>query len=263
MTTDYKPVARGKAQQMTTHQLIKALTPEIARALPKGMDADRIARLVMTEIRKNPRLAECTQESFAGSLLTASALGLEPGVNGEAYLVPYRDNKRGVVECQLIIGYQGISKLFWQHPQAARMSTDWVGSNDHFRYVKGLNPILEHEPVRSGERGEPVFYYAIVQVKGAEPLWDVFTPEEIKKLRRGKVGSSGDIPDPMHWMERKTALKQVLKLAPKSTRLDMAIRSDEATGSDLYKSQAMEVPAIDSSPDYIDSEVVEPEEAGS
>ena len=43
----------------------------------RGMDADRIARLVLTEIRKTPQLAECTQQSFAGALLTASALGLE------------------------------------------------------------------------------------------------------------------------------------------------------------------------------------------
>jgi recombination protein RecT len=246
MTTaqeDYRPVAQSRSQQMTTGQLIKALTPEIARALPKGMDADRIARLVMTEIRKNPMLGDCTQQSFAGALLTASALGLEPGVNGECYLVPYRDNKRRVVECQLIVGYQGITKLFWQHPQAGRLSAEWVGANDEFGFTKGLRPELWHHPA-AGDRGEPIYYYAIVQIKGAEPIWDVFTPDQIKNLRRGKVGPKGDIPDPERWMERKTALKQVLKLAPKSTRLDMAVRSDGLSGSDLYRSQDMEVSAL-------------------
>lgn len=247
---DYRPVAQGP-QQMTTAQLLKRLTPEIARALPRGMDADRIARLVMTEIRKNPKLAECTQQSFAGALLTASALGLEPGVNGECYLVPYRN--KGVMECQLILGYQGIAKLFWQSPHAARLSAEWVGANDEFGYRKGLQPELWHRHAKD-ERGEPVAYYAIVQIKGAEPIWDVFTPLEIQRLRRGKVGSSGDIPDPMHWMERKTALKQVLKLAPKSTRLDLAVRSDERGGSDLYQSQGLEVPALPESPDYIEGE---------
>jgi len=241
------------------------LTPEIARALPKGLDADRIARLVTTEVRKSRNakaagiakqsLEDCTQESFAGALLTASALGLEPGVNGECYLVPYRDNRRHVVECQLIIGYQGIVKLFWQHPRAARIDAQWVGANDEFRYTKGLNPTLEHVPAR-GNRGEPVYFYAIVEVTGAQPLWDVFTADEIKTLRRGKVGSSGDIKDPQHWMERKTALKQVLKLAPKTTRLDVAIRSDDRPGTALSRSQAIELPpSVQPTPDYIDGTV--------
>jgi recombination protein RecT len=239
MTIDstYQPVAQPKS--LTTHQLLTRLTPEIQRALPKGMDADRIARLVMTEIRKNPKLAECTQESFAGALLTASALGLEPGVQGESYLVPYKDSRRRVTECQLIVGYQGIVKLFWQHPRAARVDSQCVYANDDFGYTKGLRPELFHRAAQ-GDRGDPVAYYAIVGIQGADPMWDVFTPEQIAKLRRGKVGPKGDIPDPERWMERKTALKQVLKMAPKSTRLDLAIRSDEQGGSDLYKSQAMD-----------------------
>lgn len=261
----YQPVAAAKAPASTA-QLLKMLGPEIARALPKGMDADRIARLVTTAVRKSRNakaagiakqsLEDCTQESFAGALLTASALGLEPDVNGECYLVPYRDNRRRVVECQLIIGYQGVVKLFWQHPRAARIDAQWVGANDEFRFSKGLNPVLEHTPAPAGQRGEPVYYYAIVEVTGAQPLWDVFSADEIKTLRRGKVGSSGDIKDPQHWMERKTALKQVLKLAPKSTRLDAAIRSDDRTGTDLARSQAIELPGgVEATPDYIDGEV--------
>lgn len=265
------PATKPRPQvPQTTAGLLRVLTPEIAKALPRGMDADRIARLVTTEVRKsrNAKIAgiakqsleDCTQESFAGALLTASALGLEPGVNGECYLVPYRDNRRRVVECQLIIGYQGIVKMFWQHPRAARIDAQWVGENDEFRYSKGLNPILEHVAAK-GDRGKPVYFYAIVEVTGAQPLWDVFTAEEIKELRRGKVGSSGDIKDPQHWMERKTALKQVLKLAPKTTRLDTAIRADDRPGTDLARSQAMELPpTVQSTPDYIDGEVMDGEQ---
>ena len=58
-------------------------------------------------------------------------------------------------------------------------------------------------------------------------------------------------------MERKTALKQVLKLAPKTTRLDTAIRVDDRAGTDLARSQAMELPpAVAPTPDYIDGEVM-------
>jgi recombination protein RecT len=261
---DYAPVAQT-AEPPSTAKLLKALTPEIGRALPAGMDPDRIARLVTTEIRKSRNaknagiakqsLEDCTQESFAGALLTSSALGLEPGVLGECYLIPYRDNRRRVVECQLVIGYQGIIKLFWQHPRAARVDAQCVYANDEFRYSKGLNPILEHMPA-PGDRGEPIAYYAIVEVTGAQPLWDVFTVAEIKALRRGKVGPSGDIKDPQRWMERKTALKQVLKLAPKTSRLDSAIRTDEHSGTYLSRSQAIELPkSVEATPNYIEGEV--------
>ena len=236
-TNDNAPAKADQPQ--TIAGLITTMKSEIARALPRGMEADRVARLALTQVKQTPRLAECTAQSFAGALLTSSALGLEPGVNGECYLVPYKN--RGVQECQLIIGYQGIVKLYWQSPLAEYIDTQWVGANDEFDYGKGLRPYLEHRPAR-GDRGDVIFYYAIVRVKGAsEPIWDVFTPERIAELRRGKVGPSGDIPDPERWMERKTALKQVLKLAPKSTRLDRAMTSDEAGGHQLYNTMRRDV----------------------
>lgn len=260
--SDYRPVAQQNSLPSTA-KLIKILTPEIERALPRGMDADRIARLMTTEIRKSRNakaagvskhsLDECTQESFAGALLTSSALGLEPGVQGECWLIPYRDNKRRVVECQLVIGYQGIVKLFWQHPRAAGVDAQCVYSNDEFRFSKGLHPILDHVPFKGDDRGEPVFYYAVVKVTGADPLWDVFSVAEITKLRRGKVGSSGDIPDPQRWLEKKTALKQVLKLAPKTSRLDLAMVADERGGTELSRSRALELPAaVEVTRDYVD-----------
>lgn len=280
---EYKQVAKQSDQPKTVAQLLKVLTPEIARALPKGMDADRLARIVSTEIRKsrNAKMAgtakhsleECTFESIAGALLTASALGLEPGIMAEAYLIPYRDNARRVVECQLVIGYQGIVKLFWQHPRAEFIDTQVVYERDEFRYSKGLNPVLEHTPFPGDidERGEVVAYYAIAKAKDAAAIWDVFTPKQIGRLRNGKVGPSGNIADPQRWMERKTALKQVLKLAPKTTRLDMALRSDENDGSQLYRSQGMPLPAgtglgaehesDDAGGDYIEGDVLPPPES--
>ena len=89
-------VAKRDENQPNLIAVVQRMIPEIRRALPHHLDADRIARLALTVLRKDamrtdsgPRLADCTPDSFAGALLTSSALGLEPGVNGEAYLVPY------------------------------------------------------------------------------------------------------------------------------------------------------------------------------
>lgn len=225
--------------QPTVGQFIQRLQPEIARALPKGMDADRIARLALTVVRQSDleakksgkpgnSLANCKPESFAGSLLTASALGLEPGVNGEAYLVPYKG------ECTLIVGYQGYAKLFWQHPLAKHLDAQAVHENDEFDYGYGLAQYLRHKPAR-GDRGRVTDYYAVAELSTGASAFVVLTADEVKKLRGGKVGTSGGIADPMHWMERKTALRQLFKLLPKSTTLISALAVDEQQGSTLVE----------------------------
>lgn len=222
------------AAPLTISQVITRMQPEIARALPKHLDADRMARLALTAVRKNPKLAECTPESFAGALLTAAALGLEPGVNDECYLVPYRDKSRGM-ECQLIVGYQGLSKQYFQSPLAAYLDAQAVFEGDDFDYAYGTDPFLRHKPKKGGDRGAVTDYYAVAKLTTGATRFVVLSPEEVKELRRGKVGPSGDIPDPQRWMERKTALRQLLKLLPKSPSLAQTLRADERSGRELFR----------------------------
>jgi recombination protein RecT len=207
-------------------QFLDELAPELQRALPTGMPADRLARIALTQVRRNPDLAGCSRESFAGALMTSAELGLEPGVNGEAYLVPYKG------ECTLIVGYQGFAKLFWQHPMARHIDAQAVYEADDFDYAYGLNPFLVHKPARS-DRGEVIYYYAVASLSSGASTFVVLTPEEVKRLRGGKVGPKGEIKDPQRWMERKTAVRQLVKMLPKSPALARAIDVDEQPGSEL------------------------------
>ncbi|WP_280304896.1 recombinase RecT [Nocardia neocaledoniensis] len=221
---------------------------EIQRALPRHMDADRMARLTLTAIRKTPNLALCTEASFAGALLTASALGLEPGVEGECYLVPYKNfNKRTestTMECQLIVGYQGYTKLYYATPMAGSIDAQPVYENDDFDYELGTRAYLRHKPAR-GDRGEIVDYYALATLTSGATPFVVLSPEQVKELRGGKVGPSGDIADPLRWMERKTALRQLVKLLPKSPTLAAAAAVDERGGEELYRDRLAERGAED------------------
>lgn len=235
-TTDVALPSETNPKQ-TIAQLISALQPEIARALPRGLDADRIARLALTVVRLNETLAQSTPASFAGALMTASALGLEPGVNGEAYLVPYKS--RNAIECQLIVGYKGLTKLFYQHPLAQNIDAQVVYEKDDFDFAYGTDPYLRHRPA-TGERGDVIAYYATARLTTGASAFTVLTPDEVKALRRGKVGTSGDIPDPQRWMEKKTVLKQLLKLLPIAPQLAQAISADEQLGSSLRQKQLAE-----------------------
>jgi recombination protein RecT len=232
---DSKNVEGGNPNVAT---FIKGLMPEIQRALPRGMDAERIARIALTEVRKSERefqkgnsrasLAQCTPESFAGALLTSSALGLEPGVNGECYLVPYKG------ECTLIIGYQGLAKLFYQHPLARNLDAQAVYERDDFDFAYGTTAFLKHKPALK-DRGAIIAYYAVAVLSTGASAFVVLTPDEIKALRDGKVGPQGKIADPQKWMERKTALRQLVKLLPKAANLQAAMAVDEQSGSELAR----------------------------
>ena len=224
------------AAEQTVKDLVRDSWDAIASSLPDTMDSKRFARLVFNAVRKTPLLAQATTTSMIGSILTASALGLEIGLNNEAHLVPYRRTNRKTghewVEAQLIIGYGGIAKLFQQHPMARGMNTNWVGEHDQFEYEYGTSSRLVHRP-NLGNRGRPVAFWASYELANGVRDFLVLDPATVAKLRGKPLDEKRDIEDPEHWMERKTVLKQVLKLAPKSTSLQWAMAVDEKPGGEL------------------------------
>ena len=242
-----------QAEPPSIGQLIQRMRPELARALPKHMDADRMARIALTVLRKTPELARCTPESFMGALLTSAQLGLEPGAGDEAYLVPYGR------ECQFIVGYQGYAKLFWQHPMAKHLDAQAVYERDEFDYAYGLDPFLRHKPAL-GDRGKVIAFYAVAKLTSGASAFVVLSPEDAKALRQGKVGPDSRFKggDPMRWMERKTAIRQLVKLLPKSVELQRALVADETVRTDLREDaiddlQMIELPSTAS--DTVETEV--------
>lgn len=227
---------RDQAQQNKQQEVarfIERLGPQIARALPTHLTGDRMTRLALTAVRKTPELATCTEVSMAGALLTAASLGLEVNTpTGEAYLVPYKH------EVQLIVGYQGYVKLFWQHPLAASIRAEAVYAADDFDYSYGSGAFLRHKPVRTGDPGDVVAYYAHATLTSGAEAFVVLTPDEVRALRSGKVGPSGNIADPQRWMERKTCLRQLTKMLPKTASLAGAAQADDTGGTKLYRAAA-------------------------
>ena len=222
------------------------LTKEVQRAVPAGMDGDRIVRIAITLIRQSDiakatgtattSLSECDPQSFAAALLTSSALGLEPGIGGLAYLVPYRNSRARMVECTLIVGYRGHAALAWRHPRVQDFGSGYVLPSDEFDWEDGMDQYLRHKPdleARANPKAEPVAYYAWGKLAGGGRKIEVMPAEKVREFRRGKVGPQGkDMIDPNHWMERKVPLRQVLKSMPWSVT-DWANVVDERTGLEL------------------------------
>ena len=244
------------AQPQTIAQFIEQMKGEMARALPKHLSPDRLARIALTEVRRTPRLSQCTQPSFGGALMTCAQLGLEPGVTGEAYLIPRKNGRlsrnagRDVYEVQLTIGYQGMAKLFWQSPLAKSLDAQAVYENDDFEYEYGLNPVLRHKPSLQ-ERGDAIAYYSVATLVNGGFAFIVLSRSDVEKIRIRSKAGTGDADSPWKTdydeMAKKTCLRRMFKLLPKSPELARALSQDEGVRTDWAED------AIDVQPDYPDA----------
>ncbi|MFF3178081.1 recombinase RecT [Streptomyces sp. NPDC057900] len=241
------------APQPNLVQFVQSMRGEIARALPAHVaNPERIARIALTELRRVEHLAECTQESFGGALMTCAQLGLEPGgALGEAYLLPFWSKKARAYEVQLVIGYQGMIRLFWQHPAAAGLAAHTVHENDDFEFEYGLTPVLKHKPARS-DRGRPTDYYAVATMANGGSAFVVLSVEDVEAIRqRSKAKDFGPWATDYDAMAKKTAIRQLFKLLPKSSELARAVAHDEGVRRDASPE------GFDAPPEFIEGEVVE------
>jgi recombination protein RecT len=210
--------------------MLKAWLPEIARALPRHLNADRMARIALTEFRKNQRLMRCDPRSIFAAVIQAAQLGLEPGLMGQAYLIPYGE------ECQLQIGYQGLLDLVRRSGLVRSIEAQVVYAADKFTYRAGLITTLEHEPNFDSDRGEMRLAYAVAQLKDGGSHVEVMTRRQIEAIRERsqnvqaarRAGKLTPWDTDTEEMWRKTVLRRISKFLPKSPELAMAVALDDA-----------------------------------
>lgn len=255
MAQNVRSAVEKKNEQPTVSSFLEEMKPQIARALPRHMNADRLARIALTEVRRTPQLGKCTPESFGGALMTIAQLGLEPGAaTGEAYLIPFKNNKTGQHEVQLIIGYKGMAKLYWQSPLAKSLDAQAVHENDQFDYAYGLEPRLEHRPALTN-RGRTIAYYAVATLTSGGAAFVVLSPEDVEAVRRrAQARNDGPWKTDYDAMAKKTCVRQLFKLLPKSPELVQAETADGSVRTDISQD------AIDAIPGEIVEDEPDPDE---
>ncbi len=237
----------------SVRDLLNQYKPQMELALPKHLSADRMARLFMTCIANEPKLLECTKKSLVGSVIQLSQLGLEPGLLGHAYLIPFRNH--GTMECQVIPGYKGLLKLARNSGMILNVQANVVYAQDEFDFELGLNPILKHRPTTEAVTPDDMIYaYAIVGIKGApEPQWDVMNRREILDVRKSsRAGDSGPWVTHPAEMWKKTVLRRICKLLPSSIELQNAIAIDEAVDAGLPSLDFIDIDALDDVSEGVD-----------
>lgn len=224
----------------STKHLLRRMSNDIARALPKHVGIDRLIRTAITALTQTPRLAECSQQSFIGCLLTCAQLGLEPNTPlGEAFLIPRHMKNRATGRKEWTTtfqtGYKGDIALAYRSGMVTGVEADVVRAGDRFVWAKGLDRKLEHTYSDASDREEQAITHAwaVVRIRDAEPLFEVLPLVAIEKRRQSGGAGEKDAFSPWttHYdeMAKKTALKAALKYAPKSAEMIRA-QTLEAAG---------------------------------
>ena len=214
-------------------QYIKQMSGEIKKALPSVLTPERFTRIVLSALSTNPKLAETTPQSFLGAMMTAAQLGVEPNTPlGQAYLIPYRN--KGVMECQFQLGYKGLIDLAYRSGEISIIQAQMVYSEDSFTYSFGLEPTLKHIPA-TGDRGEPVYVYAMFKTKEGGYGFEVMSIEEIRIFAQkySKAYDNGPWQTNFEEMAKKTVLKRVLKYAPLKTEFLRGLAQDETIKQEI------------------------------
>jgi recombination protein RecT len=239
----------NQTQALTTlSELLNRYKEQIAMALPRHLTPERMIRVALTAVGRNPTLQKCSPATIAGCVVQASILGLEPdGVLGEAYLVPFYNkkvnNNKGGYECQLIPGYQGLLKLVRNTGELKMVDVQEVCENDEFDFEKGMEPFLRHKPA-VGDRGEIISYWAGAVLINGGKQFEVMTKEQIEAHRDkySKSAESGPWVTSPEWMFKKTVLRKLVKLLPKSAQAQLAVALDERNEVGVAQRFSVDVP---------------------
>lgn len=219
---------------------IRAMEPEIKKALPSVITPERFTRMVFTALSSNPQLKECTPQSFLGAMMQAAQLGLEPNTPiGQAYLIPYRN--KGKLECQFQLGYKGGIDLAYRSGEIKDIQAHEVYENDTFEYEFGLEPKLKHIPAVR-DRGNVIMYYAVFHMVNGGYGFEVMSREDVinhaKKTSQSYSSSYSPWSKYFDEMAKKTVIKKMLKFAPLKSDFVRAVTADETIKSEISENMA-------------------------
>ena len=228
--------------QKKMQNALEKMLPEIKKAVGKTMTPERFSRIALSLFNGNPQFWEADTTSFLSALMQSAQCGLEPNtVLGEAYVIPYKNNKQNITEVNFQVGYKGILKMAFNTGDYEAIYAHEVREGDEFNYEYGLHKNLIHKPADVPSE-KVTHYYAVYKLKNGGFDFVVWSKERVEQhakdfsknyMSKGQVNKSSVWFKNFDSMAKKTVLIDVLKYAPKSVEMAKALDLD-------YKAEAKE-----------------------
>lgn len=197
----------------------------------------------------------------------SAQLGLELGMIGHAYLVPFNNKKTGRKEAQFIIGYRGMIDLARRSGNIESIKAEPVYANDFFKLTYGLDDKLDHVPWHcredqvQTESGTFRGAYAIAKfVQGGHAILYMPKAEIDQHRARSKSGQSGPWVSDYVQMALKTVVRGLWKWLPISIEVARQVESNDGTAKTEINTDMSEALDVSETQDmFADAETVQPE----
>lgn len=231
----------GPARSLNKYDFFRGKLEAAHHDLRAYLGSDKaVARFISTcvsAVVERPELLDADQRSLLSSCKKAAIDGLVPD-GREAVLNTYSTKeKQGskdvwVKKVQYLPMVAGIIKLIYA-AGATYVDAAAVFEKDQFRFVRGDETRLTHEPYMGDDPGPIVAAYAVVKLPDGEIKREVIFARDIAKIRA--ASKSADKGPWITWPDQmaiKSVLKRIRKQLPMTDeRLDSAIANDnEAMG---------------------------------
>lgn len=193
---------------------------QFVEQLPSHVNPKQWMAVVTGALRK-PEIAEAAASNlaaFAGALLQASRLGLEPGTP-QFWLTPRK--VKGRLEILGIVGYEGLVELMYRAGAISSVIAEVVYANDQFDYQPGLHERPVHKiDWDADDRGALRLAYAYAIMKdGATSKVVVLNKVDIARIKKSSQGSDSQYSpwvnhEASMWL--KSSVRQLAKWVPTS-----------------------------------------------
>ena len=246
----------------------------LASSMPQWLSIDRLLRVFMGAVNKNPALLDCTRESIVISCMQCAQLGLEP-ILGRAWLVPYNNKKNingkwvTVAECQMQPGYQGLIDLARRSNTISDVYGLNVYDNDDFDLSFGTDRKIHHKPWYMSKGidgpGQVIGAYVVWLLKDGTKhpefmhISDIHKRRDVSKAYQSAMKHKKTDTPWLQWpedMNLKTVIKHSSKMVPASIEFLEAVEVDNASemgkGPYLPEASDMFLPKIDEPEDPLE-----------
>ena len=198
--------------------------PKLLELLPAGIDQARFLRNVSSQVKMNPAIQQCRPDTIINSIVKATHLGLDIGVLGSAYIVPYGN------QASLVIGYAGLIDLAFRSGTVKNIHSGVVRENDNYERTHD-DFWHKYNAFDSTElRGEVVGVYCLVDLSNGGRQIETMSRDEIDQIRNASRSGNGPAWTQYYdEMAKKSVIRRALKRIKLSPEVQEVIQaSDDA-----------------------------------
>ncbi len=237
-------------EQLNRHKLfLEARMNQLTKWVRQGVAPEALVRFTLMDMSRTPKLRECTPQSIYLGLLACAVTGLEPGaLKGEAYLVPFRNNRAGITEATFIPGWRGLVKQARRSREVIGIVANVVRAGDAFDIDLGTANTIMHKPcIPLGEgdnenSGDVIGAYAIATLANGHREIEWMGRRDLDKIRAiGERKGSDAWKEWPDQMARKSPIRRLAKRLPLGSDYYVALALEQATDEDRSQVEVLDI----------------------